>query len=198
MAWPSVNELQRLVERIGAQVGQVLERRGLIERDIENARLATHFEAGQLDDLIGHSLTCRIAVGPWAGQKLFTLQTVPPRLQGLEGDADAPARAGGFSVRAWLDIAPQPRAKLGPLDRMARLAALVPPPRMHLTRDHGVFGIEIDTCQRCGGNLRIIASVEQPEVIAKILSHLERTAPQPHPPDLPGMPGRGFGRADVG
>jgi hypothetical protein len=28
-----------------------------------------------------------------------------------------------------------------------------------------VFGIEIDTCQRCGGTLRIIASIEQPEVI---------------------------------
>jgi hypothetical protein len=30
-----------LVEQIGAQVGQALERRGLIERDIENAWLAT-------------------------------------------------------------------------------------------------------------------------------------------------------------
>jgi hypothetical protein len=29
---------------------------------------------------------------------------------------------------------------LEPLDLMARLAALVPPPRMHLTRFHGVFG----------------------------------------------------------
>jgi len=28
---------------------------------------------------------------------------------------------------------------LEPLDFMARLAALVPPPRMHLTRFHGVF-----------------------------------------------------------
>ena len=28
---------------------------------------------------------------------------------------------------------------LEPLDLMARLAALVPPPRMHLTRFHGVF-----------------------------------------------------------
>jgi pyruvate/2-oxoglutarate dehydrogenase complex dihydrolipoamide acyltransferase (E2) component len=46
-----------------------------------------------------------------------------------------------------------------------------------------VFGIEIDTCQRCGGTLRIIASIEQPEVIAKILPHLERTAPlQPEVP----------------
>ncbi len=28
---------------------------------------------------------------------------------------------------------------LEPLDLMARLAAMVPPPRMHLTRCHGVF-----------------------------------------------------------
>jgi hypothetical protein len=41
-----------------------------------------------------------------------------------------------------------------------------------------VSGLEIDTCQRCGGNLRIIASIEQPEVIARIISHLERTAPE--------------------
>jgi hypothetical protein len=123
---------------------------------------------------------------------------------------------------------------LEPLDLMARLAALVPPPRMHLTRYHGVFaphsrlraavtpaqrgmgaakpppadpaepptprhvamswaqrlkrvfGIEIDTCQRCGGNLRIIASIERPEFIARILAHLERTAPsQPNQPERP-------------
>jgi Putative transposase len=30
---------------------------------------------------------------------------------------------------------------LEPLDLMARLAALVPPPRMHLTRFHGVFAL---------------------------------------------------------
>jgi hypothetical protein len=34
---PDANELQELVEQIAARVGQVLERRGLIERDIENA-----------------------------------------------------------------------------------------------------------------------------------------------------------------
>jgi len=33
-------------------------------------------------------------MGPKAGQKLFTLQTVPPRLQGLEGDANGAARTG--------------------------------------------------------------------------------------------------------
>jgi hypothetical protein len=41
-----------------------------------------------------------------------------------------------------------------------------------------VFGIEIDTCARYGGTLRIIASIEEPAAIARILSHLQRTAPQ--------------------
>ena len=39
------------------------------------------------------------------------------------------------------------------------------------------FGIEIEDCARCGGRLRIIARIEEPEVIAKILAHLERVAP---------------------
>jgi hypothetical protein len=48
-----------------------------------------------------------------------------------------------------------------------------------------VFGIEIRHCVRCGGKLAIIASVEQPQLIAKILSHLERTASPPHRSELP-------------
>ena len=48
-----------------------------------------------------------------------------------------------------------------------------------------VFGIEIEGCARCGGKLRIIASIEEPQVIAKILSHLQRTAPQQYQPELP-------------
>lgn len=272
---PSANELQGLVEQIAARVGQALERRDLIERDIENAWLAAGAEPGPLDDLIGHSITYRIAVGPRAGQKLFTLQTVPPRLQGLDVDPNGAARAGGFSLHAGVDIAASQREKLErlcryvshppvaserlalsssgqvrytlktpyrdgtthlmlePLDLMARLAALVPPPRLHLTRYHGVFaphsrlraavmpahrgvgaaqpppaapappptprhvvmsrarrlkrvfGVEIDQCARCGGKLKIMASLEQPAVIAKILAHLERSTPEPYQPELP-------------
>jgi len=36
-----------------------------------------------------------------------------------------------------------------------------------------VFGIEIEGCARCGGKLQVIASIEEPQVIAKILAHLE-------------------------
>jgi len=106
---------------------------------------------------------------------------------------------------------------LEPLDFIARLAALVPPPRVHLTRYHGVFaahaalraeitpggrgagaqkrsaaperlaskdirmnwarrlkrvfGIEIEQCVRCGGRLKVIASIEEPELIERILAH---------------------------
>ena len=39
-----------------------------------------------------------------------------------------------------------------------------------------VFGIEIETCSECGGDVRIIASIEDPAVIQKILAHLDNTA----------------------
>jgi hypothetical protein len=256
---PETADLQALVQRIAERLGRMLERRGLIERDAESAWLsADPGRAGALDDLIGHSITYRIAVGPRAGQKMFTLQTVPAQPEG-EGRSGA-AEASGFSLHAGLEIQPGERAKLErlcryvsrppvaterlaltpsgqvryqlktpyrdgtthivlePLDLMARLAALTPPPRMHLTRYHGVFAphsklraaitpagrgkggestkegaqpsatqrhvamswaqrlrrvfaIEIDTCARCQGRLRVIASIEEPEVIALILAH---------------------------
>jgi hypothetical protein len=46
------------------------------------------------------------------GECALTLQTVPPRLQGLEGDANGTARAGGFSLHAGVDIAAREREKL--------------------------------------------------------------------------------------
>jgi hypothetical protein len=123
VAAPGANDLQALVGQIAARVGQVLERRGLIERDMENAWLSSGAEPGPLDDLLGHSITYRIAVGPKAGQKLFTLQTVPPRLQGLEGDPNGAARAGGFSLHAGVEIAPHQREKL---ERLCRYVSRPP------------------------------------------------------------------------
>ena len=101
-----------------------------------------------------------------------------------------------------------------PEDFIARLVALVPKPRAHLTRYHGVFApgspdrarivpgtravaergeaaaidrhrgmsraqrlnrvfaIDIETCRQCGGELRVIASIEAPAIIERILEHL--------------------------
>jgi hypothetical protein len=38
-----------------------------------------------------------------------------------------------------------------------------------------VFNIDIETCQACGGLVRIIACIEDPAVIQKILDHLKST-----------------------
>jgi hypothetical protein len=35
-----------------------------------------------------------------------------------------------------------------------------------------VFAIDIEKCEKCGGPVRIIASIEDPDVIQKILKHL--------------------------
>ena len=111
-----------------------------------------------------------------------------------------------------------------PLDFISRLVALVPKPRVNLTRFHGVFApnskyrsrvtpagrgkgkkshsayeadqspaekrasmtwakrlkrvfnIEVETCDKCGADVRIIASIEDPAVIQKILTYLDDNA----------------------
>ena len=104
---------------------------------------------------------------------------------------------------------------MSPLEFMQRLAALVPRPRLHLIRFHGVlaphaklraaivpsapentiehaadhahhsparmswvrllkrvFDIDMEHCPNCGGRLKIIAVIEEPPVIVRILAHL--------------------------
>jgi hypothetical protein len=39
-----------------------------------------------------------------------------------------------------------------------------------------VFNIEIEACDECGGDVRIIASIEDPAVIRTILTHLDNSA----------------------
>jgi hypothetical protein len=108
-----------------------------------------------------------------------------------------------------------------PVDFIARLAALVPKPRVNLTRYHGVlapnhrwrglvtparrgrgikstsnaeartpaerhaamtwaqrlkrvFSIDIEICGRCGGSVRVIACIEDQDIIDRILAHLRK------------------------
>jgi hypothetical protein len=42
-----------------------------------------------------------------------------------------------------------------------------------------VFGIDIETCPACGGAVRIIACIEDPQVIEKILTHLSGVRASP-------------------
>jgi len=60
-----------------------------------------------------------------------------------------------------------------------------------------VFQIDVDTCEQCGGAVKIIACIENPVVINRILDHLrrkqeriDRRQPQsPRAPPLFKLPG---------
>ena len=38
-----------------------------------------------------------------------------------------------------------------------------------------VFKIEIETCEVCGGQVKVIASIEDPVVIKRIVAHLDNS-----------------------
>ena len=123
---------------------------------------------------------------------------------------------------------------MAPMEFMQRLGALVPRPRLHLTRFHGVlapnaklrkavvpvpplavatpaqegdgahlsagsakgrmrwaqllkrvFDIDIEHCSHCGGQLKLVAAIEEPAAIARILTHLGLAAqPPPRAPTV--------------
>jgi hypothetical protein len=49
-----------------------------------------------------------------------------------------------------------------------------PAPMNWMHRLKRVFAIDIETCPECGGKLRVIACIEDPPLIAKILGHVRR------------------------
>ncbi len=88
-------------------------------RDAESAYLDWDSEqASALDDLAGHSITYRVAVGPHQGQKAYTLQTLPA----IAADDNVPgelAAAAGFSLHAGI------AARAGDRDKLERLCRYV-------------------------------------------------------------------------
>jgi hypothetical protein len=176
---PNKAELHQLVNTICHRVARHLVRQGLLEIDEENGYLKLDgLEDDPMRQLLGHSITYRVAVGASQGQKVFTLQTVPAK--GDDGN-DQAAKVAGFSLHAGVAAQHWERKKLErlcryiarpavsekrlsvtpsgnvryqlktpyrdgtthmvfePLDFLAKLAALVPKPRVNLTRFHGVF-----------------------------------------------------------
>jgi hypothetical protein len=251
------------------QLGRYLERQGLMERDAGNIFLTQEAVGASDEDptnqLLGSSVTYRIAVGPQQGRKVFTLQTLPDA--GSDNlSTTVVGEVSGFSLHAGVATRANEREKLErlcryitrppistkrlsmtrngrvrnelktpwrngtthvifePLDFISRLVSLVPKPRVNLIRFHGVFApnskyrarvtpasrgkrkkshsadevdqtpaekrasmmwakrlkrvfnIDVETCDKCGGDVRIIASIEDPAVIQKILAHLDNTA----------------------
>jgi hypothetical protein len=124
------------------------------------------------------------------------------------------------------------------LELLEKIAAIIPRPRVHLTRFHGVlaphykhrkmivpakplpqpelelapnedqkatksriswarllkrvFDIDVSTCALCGGKAKIIAAIEDPKVIMKILGHLGLDAKPPNIWPARGPPASAF------
>ena len=52
-----------------------------------------------------------------------------------------------------------------------------------------VFKIDIETCETCGGKMKVIASIEDPAVIKRMLAHLDnRQSAGQHPEHPPRTP----------
>jgi hypothetical protein len=231
---PNRDELTRLTRTIAHRVGRYLERQGLVEGDTGNVYLTPDAVNASDDDpssqLLGSSITYRIALGPQQGRKVFTLQTLPD----LESDNPFSSSVGevaGFSLHAGVATKANERAKLERLCRYITRSALSTK-RLSLTRNgqvryelktpwrngtthvifepldfakrgkgktfrslggdttpaehraamtwaqrlKRVFDIDVTTCCECGGDVKIIASIEDPVVIQKILAHLEDNA----------------------
>jgi len=98
---PDKGELEELVQLISQRVGRCLERQGLLEQDTESAWL--ELEPAEVTDampqILGSSISYRIAVGPQQGRKAFMIRTIRP-LDKPDPRLERVARANGFSLHA--------------------------------------------------------------------------------------------------
>jgi hypothetical protein len=113
---PDQQELAILVHTISHRVAQFLERQGVLKRDEENSYLQLEgMDEDPMQQLIGCSVSYRIAVGPQQGRKVFTLQTLPAI---EEDDRYAQvAKEAGFSLHAGVAAQAWERDKLERLCR---------------------------------------------------------------------------------
>jgi hypothetical protein len=90
-----------------------------------------------------------------------------------------------------------PKARVAAANRTSECGEAAPADRQRCLiwaqRLKRVFAIDIEVCRRCGGKLRVIASIEEPAVIVRILDHLGRDG---EPPD-PANPSRAPPQADL-
>lgn len=115
MQAPSSAELARLTRALALRIGRSLERQGLLERDAQHCYLAgDELEAGPMAQLLGASITYRIAVGPHQGRKVFTQQTLPGCEEPFEGGA---GQVAGFPLHAGVAARADQRHKLERLCR---------------------------------------------------------------------------------
>ena len=119
------------MEQIAARIGRALERAGLLVREAEQAYLTPESAdagssdaASSIEDLIAHSITYRIATGAHAGEKVLTLQSLPPS---FEAPAHVRlAQACGFSLHVGIGG--------GELEKLERLCRYISRPALATER----------------------------------------------------------------
>jgi len=116
---PTKTELDEILRSITRRVGRHLQRRGWLTRDAESSHLNLDREDTALDSLLSHSITYRIALGPRAGPKAFTLQSLPATSRRAP-DRPFPATADGFSLHAGVAAGADERKKV---ERLCRYIA---------------------------------------------------------------------------
>ena len=179
VAAPTIEELQALLAKIITRIMRLLTKHGFLIEEQDRTYLAEGERDSALLPLQAASCTYRIALGPRAGQKVLSLQSLPS--PDKPSTPDLCAKLHGFTLHAAVRWGADQRKELehlcryitrpaianerlkrnragqvvlqlkspykdgtthivmAPLEFMQRLAALVPRPRLHLIRFHGVL-----------------------------------------------------------
>ena len=147
---PTKAELTKLTLTIAHRVGRYLESQGLVERDAGNVYLTAQAVDAADDDLssqvLGSSITYRIAIGPQQGREVMTLQTLAD--YGDEQFTTRVANVAGFSMHAGVATGANERDKLERLCRYITRSA-VSTKRLSMTRN-GRVRYELKTPWRNG------------------------------------------------
>ena len=98
---PNKDELEDLVQLISQRVGRCLERQGLLEQDTESTWLDLDpaEDNDAMPQILGSSVSYRIAAGPQQGRKAFMIRTIRP-LDRPDPGLERVAKANGFSLHA--------------------------------------------------------------------------------------------------
>ena len=148
---PTSDELTHVTHTIAHRVARYLERQGLLERDAGHAYLTANGvdedPESPMNQLLGSSITYRIAVGPQQGRKVFTLQTLPD-CESENLSSISLGETAGFSLHAGVATRANERARLERLCRYITRPA-VSTKRLSLTRN-GQVRYELKTPWRNG------------------------------------------------
>ena len=130
---PVKDELEDLVQLICQRVGRCLERQGLLEQDAENAWLDLDpaEDTDAMPQILGSSVSYRVAVGPQQGRKAFMIRTIGP-LDRPDPGPERVAKANSFSLHAGVSCEGHQRDKR---ERLCRYIARPPvaTPRLSLS-----------------------------------------------------------------